>query len=254
MKAIDVTGQRYGKLVAVLMVGSANGRRRWECQCDCGKTVAVQQNNLQSGNTTSCGCSHIGKTMPNRKKPRRDLGRLGMKPRHGHSCGYNKTVEYNAWLNIQARCFDEKCPVYPRYGGRGIGMCEGWRGSFELFLESMGTKPNPNLSIDRIDNDRGYDCGKCDDCIARGALFNCRWATKKEQSRNMRSNRMLTYNGETMPVCDWSDRLGIRVGVIHHRINRGWSDEDALSRTVQNHVMPTRPAIPTMRLNLAVTS
>lgn len=253
-RAIDITGKRFGKVTAVALVESVNGRRRWDCLCDCGKLLVVQQNNLQSGNTTSCGCSHIGKKMPNRKKPRRDLGRLGMKPRHGHACGYKKTSEYGTWFAIIARCFDENCPAYPRYGGRGIRMCDGWRASFESFLESMGTKPSPDLSIDRIDNERGYDCGRCDDCLARNASANCRWATRKEQSRNMRSNHMITYNNETLPICDWAERLGIRVGVLHHRIGRGWSIDDALSRSVQTRAMPTPSVEPSMRFNLMVTA
>ena len=133
-------------------------------------------------------------------------------------------------------------------------MCDGWRASFESFLESMGTKQSPDLSIDRIDNERGYDCGRCDDCLARGASANCRWATRKEQSRNMRSNHMITYNEETLPICDWAERLGIRVGVLHHRIGRGWSIDDALSRSVQSRAMPTPSAEPSMRLNLMVTA
>lgn len=253
-KVVSITDPPYGKLTVVKFVGVISGRRHWECLCACGNPRVVRESNLWSGNATSCGCSHIGKATGPRRPPVGGYHRLGLKKSHGHCLNGTKSVEYNAWVTMIRRCTDPKCPVYPRYGGRGITVCAAWTTSFENFVADMGMKPSPDLSIDRRDNSLGYFCGHCEECVSLGRAANCRWATKKEQSRNMRSNRLLTYRGETLPVCDWAERLGIRVGVIHHRINRGWSTEDALSRGVQSRVMQAPPVGPSMRLNLAVTA
>lgn len=87
-----------------------------------------------------------------------------------------------------AECFvgliHRKTSSVERYAGRGIGICRGWRESYTSFLSDMGRKPSPELTLDRTDNDDGYHCGHCDECTANGWVFNCRWATMKEQINN----------------------------------------------------------------------
>lgn len=85
-----------------------------------------------------------------------------------------RTPERRAWLDARRRCHDPRAAAYANYGGRGIRMCEEWRFSFEAFLAHVGRRPGPGHSLDRIDNDRGYEPG------------NCRWATPTEQGRNTR--------------------------------------------------------------------
>lgn len=114
------------------------------------------------------------------------------------------------------RCHSEQNPSFPRYGGRGIIVCEAWKASFEAFLKDMGHPPEGN-SIDRIDNDRGYEPG------------NCRWATVKEQAGNRRSSRLITHNGKTLPITEWARLLGRHHMTISDRIARGWPLERALS-------------------------
>jgi hypothetical protein len=75
------------------------------------------------------------------------------------------------------RCENSNVERYPSYGGRGIKVCERWRGSFKNFLADMGRKPTPKHSIDRIDVDGNYEPG------------NCRWATNSEQQRNKRPRK-----------------------------------------------------------------
>ena len=120
---------------------------------------------------------------------------------------------------MKARCLNTNAPNYTSYGGRGITICERWM-SFVNFLADMGERP-PGTSLDRIDNDRDY----CPD--------NCRWATPRQQSRNTRIARLITFNGETMRVVEWAERLGLNEYIIRSRLKYGWSVERALTRPVK---------------------
>lgn len=126
--------------------------------------------------------------------------------------------EYATWRNMLQRCERPESPDFSRYGGRGISVCERWH-SFAAFLADMGAKPE-GMSIDRIDNDGNYEPG------------NCRWATKKEQGRNRRTNRKVTFNGETLTPAEWAERLGMSREVMHQRLKR-WSTEEALQRPIR---------------------
>jgi hypothetical protein len=117
------------------------------------------------------------------------------------------------------------------YSDRGISVCARWR-NFGAFLEDMGARPT-GTTLDRIDNDRGYECGTCDTCVGAGRKKNCRWATRKEQQRNRRANNLLTFNGETACLTDWSERLGMGRGVLKKRIDSGWSVEKAFTTPVK---------------------
>lgn len=102
-------------------------------------------------------------------------------------------------------------------------MCARWRDSFDAFHADMGDRPSLAHTIDRRDNDRGYDCGACDDCRARGASANCRWATKAEQARNKSNTLRIEHNGRTQCLMDWSLELGIGYGTLlarHQKLAR----------------------------------
>jgi hypothetical protein len=107
--------------------------------------------------------------------------------KHGHASTHGRAASptYKTWLGIKKRCFDPKYEYYEYYAGRGITVCERWKNSFSAFLEDVRERP-PGLSIDRIDNDKGYSCGRCAHCASHGWLANCRWATPKEQANNRR--------------------------------------------------------------------
>lgn len=123
--------------------------------------------------------------------------------------------EHDAWAAMKARCMNPKSHYYHRYGGRGIVICERWLNSFANFLADMGPRPE-GTSLDRIDNNGNYEPG------------NCRWATQKEQMRNMSRNRSVTAFGETRLMCEWEEIAGLTSGSVSNRLRNGWSPERAV--------------------------
>lgn len=151
------------------------------------------------------------------------LDRGGGKVTHGHSRAGAVTVEYSTWNSMMARCFNSEVQHFDRYGGRGITVCARWASSFEAFLEDMGPRPSPEHSLDRYpNNDGNYEPG------------NCRWATKKEQSRNMRTNRIVNFQGRDMTLAEAVEIAGLPRNVVSARLNsHGWSVQDALTKPVE---------------------
>lgn len=118
------------------------------------------------------------------------------------------------------RCTDNRYRHWDRYGGRGIKVCDRWV-SFDAFRDDMGKRPSRKHTIDRINNDGNYEPN------------NCRWASPSEQQSNRSNNRVLTCKGETMTICAWSRRLGIRNTTLNERLKRGWTVEKALMHPVR---------------------
>ena len=116
---------------------------------------------------------------------------------------------------MKHRCFNSRNRKYAIYGGRGITVCERWL-TYENFLADMG-EPPPGMSIDRIDNDKGYEPG------------NCRWATKETQRRNQRRCRRVTFDGRAQTLAEWAEELGFSLQVLQDRERRGWSVERAFT-------------------------
>lgn len=139
-------------------------------------------------------------------------GRQG--PRKTH--GLTNSSEYRIWGKMKTRCFDKNTPIFHRYGGRGITVCDRWANSFENFLSDMGLRPTAKHSIDRIDNDGNYEPG------------NCRWATAKEQANNRSSSILIAINGATKPLSVWADEYGLSRAVIAARISNGDSGESLI--------------------------
>lgn len=120
---------------------------------------------------------------------------------------------------MKSRCQNKNNTHFHRYGGRGITFDPSWA-KFENFLEDMGKMPNAEMELDRIDNDGNY----CKE--------NCRWATRKEQTRNRggkRATRLYTFNGKTLCIADWAKEIGIAPQSLQKRLNKGWPLELALS-------------------------
>jgi hypothetical protein len=133
--------------------------------------------------------------------------------------------EFSSWKSLKERCMNETSKDYPRYGGRGIKVCERWQ-KFENFYADMGPRPSPEHTIDRKDNNGPYE------------PRNCRWATLEEQGNNKRNNVRLSFGGATKTVAQWSREIGIPYDVIHHRLRSGWSVDAALTRPVRQRSSP----------------
>jgi len=129
--------------------------------------------------------------------------------------------EYAIWNSMISRCTNPKHKSFKDYGERGIDVCIRWKNSFVAFLEDMGRRPGDGYTIERIDNERGYESN------------NCEWRTWKENQRNRRNNRMLNFNGRALPLSQWSEEIGILPSTIRSRLHYGWSVERALTQPIR---------------------
>lgn len=186
-------GHTYGRL---LITGWFRGNKYYflKCVCLCERKYTGREDHILSGRVVSCGC-HKDEKAAERNRT------------HGAS----GTPIHNIWLQIVQRCCNQKRKAYDKYGGRGITICNRWRGDFTAFRDDMGPRPTPKHSVDRIDNDKGYWCGgvECPDCGPAGREPNCRWATRGTQARNTRTNVNLTFGGKSQCLAAWSSEMGI---------------------------------------------
>lgn len=206
MPLIDLTGQPFGRLHVIERGPNArNKQTQWWCLCACGTRKLILSTLLRNGRTASCGCK------------RKEI--TGAKNRRH---GMTNSPEYRHWKTMRRRCLSPQFQDFPEYGGRGITVCEQWRTSFMQFFADMGKRPTPQHSLDRFPDTNGPY-----------APHNTRWATPKQQARNTRRNRLLTYNGRTLCTTEWAEITGISRLVLATRLYRGWSVERTLSTPPQ---------------------
>lgn len=162
---INLVGQRFGRLTVLEYTGSrGSSGALWRCRCDCGNEIITSSAVLRRGTSRSCGCLRREVTTA-----RSTIH--GDKPRKGAS------GTYQSWQNMIKRTTDPTDPHYPRWGGRGITVCDRWRNDYRAFLGDMGPKPR-GLTLERKDNDGPYE------------PRNCVWATPAEQARNQRRTKL----------------------------------------------------------------
>jgi len=197
-KAKDLTGQRFGKLIVLwrgenIAEPSGAVRSAWVCRCDCGNGCTVPAHSLTRGRTKSCGCL------------------LGRKQKHGKA----RSPVYRHWAAMIQRCTNPNHNAFHHYGGRGVTVCDRWR-DFTAFLEDMG-EPEPGMTLDRICNSKGYEPG------------NCRWASRRDQANNRKTNVSLTHAGQTLTLAEWGRVTGLGKDAMVRRHKAGWPVERILT-------------------------
>lgn len=201
-KVVDMVGEKIGRLTVISRAeNTSQNKAQWLCKCDCGNMTVVSRRHLKDRSTLSCGC--LAKE----------------KARVAHTThGMRHTRIYRIWAGVKDRCCNANGKYWERYGGKGITICEEWAQSFENFYKwSMGNGYADDLTIDRINNSKGY------------SPENCRWATYKTQENNRGNNRILECNNEKHTISQWSDITGIKQSTISQRIRNGWNVEKALT-------------------------
>ena len=206
----DLTGQKFGKLKVLELhhrertykKGKKNGFRNYYlCQCECGGTKIVRSDGLTSGDTSSCGCI---KTVPVHTTHNLSNHRL-----------------YYIWKNIKSRCTNRNNKRYKDYGNRGILICNEWINNFSNFYNwAMANNYKDSLTIDRIDNNGNYEPS------------NCRWVTMKANCNNKRNNHLVTYNGKTNTLMEWSEVLKMPYSTLKRRLQRGWSVDKSFTTPI----------------------
>lgn len=199
---IDLSpGERFGRWTVIGPCPKRAGQQhvRWLCQCDCGSTRDIKGTILKNGRSKGCATCASSDAMTR------------MSTRHG----MYGTPLYRIWSGIKNRCCDVKNKSYHRYGGRGIKLCDRWL-DFKNFHADIPPRPSKQHTLDRKDNNKGYEPG------------NVRWATPKEQGNNRTTNVWHTYKGETRTVAQWAEVAPVNLSSLRGRLAAGWTIDEAL--------------------------
>ncbi|MCA1029268.1 hypothetical protein LCM23_24975 [Cytobacillus kochii] len=193
-KPKDLTGQKFGRLTAIKSCGSNKlGKRTWLCKCECGSEKIIVSGDLSSGRTRSCGCL---------------VSEFTAKRNYKH--GKTNSRLFRIWTNMKNRCHQPNNPDYENYGARGISVCEEWFNDFQSFYDwSINNGYVDTLSIDRIDGNKGY------------YPDNCRWATAKEQARNIRTNVITSINGKYLTLSEIAEKYKVNYDAVKTRYKKG---------------------------------
>ena len=191
---IDLTGQRFGYLTVIKRVENRGKDPVWKCRCECGNEPEIRGFSLRSGNTVSCGCKHF-------------------------THGVSKHRFFKTWRGMMMRCYDVRHEGYRWYGARGIKVCDDWHDprNFTSWCDEYGEIPK-GYTLDRFPNKDG-------DYFPE----NCRFASKKEQAGNMKTNVWIEHNGERLIFKDFVEKYGVvSYSAAKERVRRiGMSPKDA---------------------------
>lgn len=211
-KRITMTeGDKFGRFTVV----DPNVKKNHAlCVCQCGNEKIVKRSHLKDGGSQSCGCLRD-------ERIREACG----------THGQGNTRMHRIWSGMLQRCRNTRNPAFPRYGGRGVRVCPEWDpqqgGSFETFAADMGEPPTEEHTLDK-------------DKLGGGMYYGpktCCWLDRTGQARHTRSNRMLSYNGQTKCMAEWAEVLGLRYQTLWDRLNKsGWSVEKALSTPIKKRM------------------
>ena len=208
MERKQYTRRKAGDCVnGAILIERVNGRL-WKMKCSCGE-LFVAQPSASKGVCRKCAMEKLSA----------ERTKHGESPKQGRQ---NASKLYSVWVNMRNRCFNSNNKSFVYYGGRGISVCDEWNEflNFEKWAIQNGFEEN--LTLDRIDVNGNYE------------PENCRWISQKEQMRNTRSNHLLTYNGYTKTMAEWSEITGIPYATLKQRINKyNYSVEKALTKPVK---------------------
>jgi hypothetical protein len=211
-KPIPVAGEKFNYWTLIEFTGWIRTTQRWKCMCKCGVTRdGISMNDLRTGKSKSCGC-------------------IMLETHFTH--GMANTSEYKIWAGMIQRCTNPLNDAYKNYGTRGITVCDRWLNSFENFYADMGRRPSKEMTIDRIDNDKGY------------YPDNCKWSDKFEQNQNKRETLFVFIDGARRSLSDECRKRGFNYGTAFSRFKRGlpideiFKMEDSRYRKNTLHTLP----------------
>lgn len=191
----DLTGRRFGRLSVIGVDDRGTRKTYFWCECDCGTVKSIRGDGLLSGRIVSCGCK------------KREQDRINLEANHKHKMSH--TRPYEIWQGIKGRCYNKNDARYSRYGGRGITVCEEWREDFSAFYKwALANGYRDDLTIDRIDNNKGY------------SPDNCRWADQETQSRNRASNVKIRIGNATKTLVEWCEIFDLNYKTVYARYRR----------------------------------
>jgi len=195
--SLNLLGMKFNELTVIAKAENKTQKTRWLCKCSCGTEKVFYGNCLKRNLVKSCGCIKKEK-LPKLQKE-----------------GKTRVREYRIWQSMLSRCSNDKTINYMNYGGRGIKVCESWK-FFKNFITDMGPCPD-GMSIDRINVNGNYEPS------------NCRWASRIQQARNTRRNRVIEFNGQRKCLVEWANDLGIDQASLRERLDK-WPLEMALTK------------------------
>ena len=202
---INMIGKKFGRLTVIEELRERNkyGKIVYKCQCECGNIVDVVGNQLRAGQTKSCGCLQ--------KEKASKQGKANAKHHQAH------TRLYHIYQGMKQRCYNKNALDFANYGGRGVKICDEWLNNPTTFFEwAIDNGYQDNLTIDRIDVNKSY------------APCNCKWATRKQQTRNRRNTIYLTYECETQPMSYWAAKFNKNLKSMYKRYHAGWNVNDII--------------------------
>ena len=197
MKKLNLVGLKFNRLTVLseLQERTNAGKVQFECQCDCGKKVIVVGSKLKNGWSKSCSCFQKEVVSKRSKEDNK-------------THGLSKTSIYTTYQTMIARCNNKNSQAYPRYGARGIKVCDRWMQSFENFYKDMGEKPSKKHSIERKNNEGNYEPS------------NCKWADVYEQENNKSTNVVISYKGELLTIAELSRELNMSYSKLWNKLKR----------------------------------
>lgn len=210
----DFKGMKFGKLTILERCGSKNKRAIWKCICDCGNYYIGVGSEIKSGGVKSCGCL------------RKKTAALQGKKSRIYFSEKEKRLK-RIYDGMKARCYNKNSAQYLNYGGKGIKIFDLWLENFNTFKSwAIANGYKNELTLDRIDNDKGYE------------PQNCRWSTYKVQENNRSNNRIVSYEGKKYTLSELSNFLKISGSCLAWRIKNGWKEHElSLEPNLKNKIV-----------------